>query len=166
MTSTPHVEVQFGNNALPSPPPEQLASWATQAARAAGGCSGELTIRVISSEESRALNLDYRGKDKPTNVLSFPFEMPEGLPADLLPPVVGDIAICAEIVAGEADEQEKAPDAHWAHMVTHGVLHLLGYDHVEEADAARMERLETDILARMGYPDPYQGNLDTITIAD
>lgn len=162
MTPTPQVEVQFGDDALSSPPAGQLADWATRAARAAGGCAGELTIRVVSSEESRALNLDYRGKDKPTNVLSFPFEMPAGVPAELLPPVVGDIAICAEIVAREAAEQEKAPEAHWAHMVIHGVLHLLGHDHIEPADAVRMEQLETDILAGLGYPAPYPENLDTI----
>src|SRR5690606_20131870 len=92
----------------------------------------ELTIRIVDEEESRILNRDYRGKDKPTNVLSFPFEAPPGLDAW---PLLGDLVICAPVVAREAVEQGKPLMAHWAHMVVHGVLHLLGYDHEEDEDA-------------------------------
>ena len=112
----------------------------------------ELKIRIVDSEEIQALNRDYRGKDKPTNVLSFPFESPPGIELSLL----GDIIICAEVVLNEAEEQNKAIEAHWAHMVIHGVLHLLGYDHIEDVEAEEMEGLEITILTGLGYTNPYQ----------
>ncbi|MBA3981050.1 MAG: rRNA maturation RNase YbeY, partial [Alcanivorax sp.] len=105
---------------------------------------------------SQALNHDYRGKDAPTNVLSFPFEMPEGLTLSGDELILGDIALCADVIAREATEQGKPAAHHWAHMVVHGVLHLLGYDHVADDDAADMEALEVTILAGLGIPDPYQ----------
>lgn len=137
------------------PDAERLADWARTAADAAGGAAGDLAIRVVDEDESRLLNRDYRGRDRPTNVLSFPFEMPAGVPLDELDPVLGDLVICAPVVNREAAEQGKSRDAHWAHMVTHGVLHLLDYDHVEEAEAARMEALESEILVRQGFADPW-----------
>ncbi len=109
-------------------------------------------VRVVAPDESRRLNRDYRGKDRPTNVLSFPFEVPAEIPSDHL----GDLVICAEVVAGEAAAQGKAPLDHWAHMLIHGVLHLLGYDHVEPDEAEVMEALETRLLARLGIADPYR----------
>ena len=111
---------------------------------------GEVCVRVVDETESRTLNRRYRGKDKPTNVLSFPadIELPEGR-------VWGDIVICAPVVAAEAEAQGKALEAHFAHMVVHGVLHLLGYDHESGADAETMESLETEILGRFGIGDPY-----------
>ncbi|MBF4243964.1 rRNA maturation RNase YbeY [Vibrio anguillarum] len=111
----------------------------------------EVTVRIVDSEESQQLNRDYRGKDKPTNVLSFPFEMPPGIELDLL----GDLVICRQVVEQEADEQQKPLMAHWAHMVVHGSLHLLGYDHIDDDEAEEMESLETEILQKMGFEDPY-----------
>ena len=111
----------------------------------------ELTIRIVDEQESRQLNHDYRGKEKPTNVLSFPFEAPPGIELDLL----GDLIICRQVVEREAIEQNKPLMAHWAHMVVHGSLHLLGYDHIDDDDAEEMESLETEIMQSMGFNDPY-----------
>lgn len=111
----------------------------------------EVTIRIVDEEESHHLNLTYRGKDKPTNVLSFPFEAPPEVELSLL----GDLIICRQVVEQEAIEQQKSAEEHWAHMVVHGCLHLLGYDHIEDEEAEEMEGLETEILAELGYADPY-----------
>lgn len=113
---------------------------------------GEVCICIVSPEESQQLNNDYRGKDKPTNVLSFPFEAPPEVPVSLL----GDLAICADVVASEAQEQGKPLRNHWAHMTIHGVLHLIGYDHIKDADAEAMEALEVEILASLDIPNPYE----------
>lgn len=111
----------------------------------------EVTVRLVDEAESNELNLTYRGKDKPTNVLSFPFEAPPGIEL----PLLGDLVICRQVVEQEAKEQEKPLDAHWAHMVIHGSLHLLGYDHIEDDEAEEMEALETEIMLALGYADPY-----------
>jgi probable rRNA maturation factor len=111
----------------------------------------EVTIRLVEVRESQSLNLQYRKKDKPTNVLSFPFEVPEGIELDLL----GDLVICAEVVAQEANVQHKTFDNHWAHMVIHGCLHLLGYDHIDDVEATEMEALETKLLKSLEISDPY-----------
>ena len=111
----------------------------------------ELTIRFVDDAESQALNRDYRGSDRPTNVLSFPFECPPSVPLSLL----GDLVICHPVVVAEAAEQDKALGDHYAHMVVHGTLHLLGHDHLEESEAEAMEALERDILAGLGITDPY-----------
>ncbi|MEZ9903508.1 rRNA maturation RNase YbeY [Vibrio breoganii] len=111
----------------------------------------ELTIRIVDSEESHQLNHDYRGKDKPTNVLSFPFETPPGVEINLL----GDLVICKQVVEDEAAAQQKPLTAHWAHMVVHGSLHLLGYDHIQDEEAEEMESLETEIMQGLGFDDPY-----------
>lgn len=111
----------------------------------------EVTIRIVDEAESHELNMTYRGKDKPTNVLSFPFEAPPGIEL----PLLGDLIICRQVVEQEASEQQKALLAHWAHMVIHGSLHLLGYDHIEDEEAEEMESLETEIMLALGYPDPY-----------
>ncbi len=112
----------------------------------------EITIRIVTPAESRRLNARYRGKDKPTNVLSFACETP----SQLRLPTLGDLVICAQVVKREAREQGKAWEAHWAHMTVHGVLHLLGYDHQKKNEAQRMEALEKMILAGLGHPDPYE----------
>lgn len=112
----------------------------------------ELTIRIVDRPESQVLNREYRGKDKPTNVLSFPAEIPDFVEL----PLLGDLVICAPVVEQEACDQQKPREAHWAHMVIHGVLHLLGYDHIEQAEAEAMEALETDLLAQLGFASPYE----------
>jgi probable rRNA maturation factor len=159
MTPTPVVEVQ---TALPTgdlPTEEQFRHWATAATDIIGGARGEITIRVVDEAESQALNHDYRGKHYPTNVLSFPFELPEGMPeemsAELGDGIIGDLAICAPVVIREAHEQGKLTEAHWAHMVVHGVLHLLGHDHIDDEGADIMEALEVRVLSDLGYPNPY-----------
>ena len=115
------------------------------------GKEAEVCIRIVENDEMIALNHQYRGKNKTTNVLSFPTDFPEELEL----PLLGDVIICADVVAREAMEQGKTPEAHWAHMVVHGMLHLLGYDHIEDTEANVMEKLETDILLRLHYPAPY-----------
>lgn len=119
--------------------------------------SVELTIRIVSSEESQALNRDYRSKDKPTNVLSFEFEQPPGLvEMGESIPYLGDLVICADVVAQEALQQNKSLESHWAHMIVHGALHLQGYDHINEQEALEMEALEVKIMVGLGYANPYE----------
>jgi probable rRNA maturation factor len=133
------------------PAAAKLREWAR---RALGNkAQGELTLRVVSTAESATLNAQYRGKKGPTNVLSFSAEVPAGVAGEVLP--LGDVVICAEIVAREAREQGKSLDAHWAHMVVHGALHLQGHDHEKSKDAKVMEARERSLLAEMGFPDPY-----------
>ncbi|WP_434926966.1 rRNA maturation RNase YbeY [Shewanella sp. HL-SH8] len=112
----------------------------------------ELTIRLVEVSESQHLNHTYRGKDKPTNVLSFPFEAP----AEIDLPLLGDLIICVDVVEKEAQQQDKSLEAHWAHMVIHGCLHLLGYDHIIDEEAEEMESLETQLLEHLGFTDPYK----------
>jgi len=115
----------------------------------------DLAIRIVGTKEGRALNRHYRGKDSATNVLSFPAEMPEGLPEDMKMPLLGDIVLCAPVIAKEAREQKKLLTSHYAHMTVHGALHLLGWDHDDDREAECMERLEREILAELGIADPY-----------
>ena len=115
----------------------------------------DLAIRIVGQDEGRALNRHYRGKDYATNVLSFPAERPEGLPEGIKFPLLGDLVICAAVVAREAHEQNKPLVAHYAHLTVHGALHLLGWDHEDDRDAECMEQLERDILATLGVADPY-----------
>lgn len=129
---------------------EQFTLWATQAVRAEN-VELEITIRIVDEAESHELNLTYRGKDRPTNILSFPFECPEEVEL----PLLGDLVICRQVVEKEAVEQGKPLLAHWAHMVVHGSLHLLGYDHIEDDEAEEMEALETRIMQGLGFDDPY-----------
>ncbi len=136
------VALQYRTRRPWAPAPATLRRWARLAA---GARAGELGIRVVDSRESRALNERWRGRAMPTNVLSFP-----GAGAQ-----IGDIVVCAPVVAREAREQGKALRAHWAHMVVHGTLHLLGFDHQRARDARRMETRERTLLARLGFADPY-----------
>ncbi len=137
-----------------------LRQWATAAlGRTAAGA--EIALRVVGAAESRRLNHRYRDQDKPTNVLSFPVPaLPSAGPAagrtqpEARP--LGDLVICAAVLAREAREQAKPLRAHWAHLVVHGTLHLAGYDHVRDADAQRMERREVQVLRRLGFPNPYR----------
>jgi len=114
-----------------------------------------LAIRIVDSKEGRALNRHYRGKDYATNVLSFPAELPEGLPAKVQLPLLGDLVLCAPVIAREAREQRKPLVAHYAHLTVHGALHLLGWNHEDEREADCMEQLEREILAGLGIADPY-----------
>lgn len=125
--------------------------WCELALRQRSGDS-ELTIRLVDEEEGRELNRTWRHKDYATNVLSFPVELPPGVRS----PLIGDIVICAPVVAREAAEQDKRLRDHYAHLTVHGVLHLLGHDHENDADAERMEKLEVRILAGLGIADPYR----------
>ena len=115
----------------------------------------DLAVRLVDAREGRALNKHYRGKDYATNVLSFPAELPEGLPKGVKLPLLGDLVICAPVVAREAKEQGKALAAHYAHLTVHGTLHLLGWDHEDDKEADAMEQLEREILAELGVEDPY-----------
>ncbi|MGQ7261672.1 rRNA maturation RNase YbeY [Vreelandella sp. V005] len=114
----------------------------------------EVTIRFVDEDESQTLNRDYRGKDKTTNVLSFPFESPPGIEL----PLLGDLVICHAVVAQEASEQGKPLEHHYAHMVVHGILHLMGYDHIDDQEAEEMEQFERELLAELNIPDPYAGS--------
>jgi probable rRNA maturation factor len=116
----------------------------------------DLAIRLVDDKEGRALNHHYRGKDYATNVLSFPAELPEGLPKGVKLPLLGDLVLCAPVVAREAKGQGKPLNAHYAHLTVHGCLHLLGWDHEDAQEAEAMEQLEREILAGLGLPDPYQ----------
>ncbi|XAW90128.1 rRNA maturation RNase YbeY [Vibrio sp. CDRSL-10 TSBA] len=132
------------------PSSDDFATW-LRAAVTPFQPQAEVTVRIVDEQESHQLNFEYRGKDKSTNVLSFPFEVPPGIEMDLL----GDLVICRQVVEREAEEQNKPLLAHWAHMVVHGSLHLLGYDHIEDDEAEEMESLETEIMQKMGFEDPY-----------
>jgi probable rRNA maturation factor len=152
------IEVQYATTRAGIPHAASLRSWAQAALAHARtrrrGRVQSVTLRIVATAEGRRLNRAWRGKDKPTNVLSFPSGQtlaPGGEPESL-----GDIVICAPVIHREAAEQGKAARAHWAHMVVHGILHLLGYDHESELDAVIMEALERKLLARAGFPDPYQ----------
>jgi probable rRNA maturation factor len=132
------------------PDDESFRRWITSALRQYPK-PVELVIRLVDETESQQLNLVYRGRERPTNVLSFPFEAPPEVPT----PLLGDLVICVPLVAREAQEQGKALEAHWAHMVIHGLLHLLGYDHQTEEEALLMESRERELLQQLHFPDPY-----------
>lgn len=135
---------------LDYPSDTQMREWIESAYLA--GDESYVGLKIVDEIESQQLNTEFRGKDKPTNVLSFPMQMPEGVEL----PILGDLALCAAVVSREAEQQGKTLHAHWAHMLVHGVLHLQGYDHIGDAEAEEMEALEREILAKLGYPDPYQ----------
>jgi len=149
--TTAVIDYQVATLAPQLPSPEELERWVNAVLKRHADAGHELTIRVVDADESQALNRDYRGKDKPTNVLSFPFEAPPGI--DL--PLLGDLVICHAVVAQEAQQQHKPLIQHYAHMVIHGTLHLLGYDHIEDDEAEAMEQLERTLLAEFDIPDPY-----------
>lgn len=109
------------------------------------------SLQIVTAGEMQQLNNDYRGKDRPTNVLSFPMTVPAEVGINLL----GDIAACAEVIAHEAEQQGKTLDAHWAHMIVHGMLHLQGYDHIDDAEAEEMEGLEIKLMQQLGFENPY-----------
>ncbi|MEM9302044.1 MAG: rRNA maturation RNase YbeY [Pseudomonadota bacterium] len=132
------------------PEPASIEAWA---AAGAEGLAAHVDVRVVDAEEMQSLNRDFRGKDRPTNVLSFPADADLPLPG---PPLLGDIALCAPVIAREAAEQGKPPEDHWAHLVIHGILHLRGFDHISDSEAEEMESLERCLLEKLGIPDPYR----------
>lgn len=145
------VDLQLACSNKAVPEKNDFKRWA-QAALSPYQKPFELTIRLVNIDESRQLNHQYRDKDKATNVLSFPFEVPDGIELDLL----GDLVICVEVVEQEALEQNKNVNDHWAHMVVHGCLHLLGFDHIDDDEAEEMEALETKIITGLGLAAPYE----------
>ena len=144
------LDLQQASSASDLPTEAELLRY-LQAAVSPFQADAEVTIRMVDKTESQQLNFDYREKDKPTNVLSFPFQCPPGIEL----PLLGDLVICAQVVAREAQEQQKTLQAHWAHMVVHGSLHLLGFDHINDADAEEMEAEEIQILQELGFANPY-----------
>lgn len=163
------LDLQKASDAEGLPTRIDLERWIRAALAAGGrrpGSTTELTLRIVDADEGASLNERFRGREGPTNVLSFPFEAPPAI-AELdasvsnIVQLIGDLVICAPVVEQEAREQHKAREAHWAHMVVHGVLHLLGHDHVIADEATRMEALETAILGGLGFPPPYEVPTDT-----
>lgn len=151
------LDLQIASSATVLPSHADFLTWCGLALRQRTAPS-ELTIRLVDSAEGLELNSTWRGKDYPTNVLSFPADIPEGL-LDIA--LLGDLVICVPVVEQEAAEQGKTLTAHWAHLVMHGCLHLLGYDHIDDAEAEEMEALERQLLAEIGHPDPYRDNQET-----
>ena len=134
------------------PAPASFRRWVEAALKGARRRKAtEMAIRIVDAEEGQALNLQYRGRDYATNVLSFEADLPPGVNL----PIIGDLVICAPVVAREAADQGKKANDHWAHLTIHGTLHLLGYDHIVDAEAEAMEALETRVLAGLGITDPY-----------
>lgn len=144
------VGVSYGLPRKGLPAAASFRKWAAAAARGRIR-KADLAIRLVDEKEGRSLNRHYRGKDYATNVLSFPADLPEGVGL----PLLGDLVICAPVVAREAAEQGKPLAAHYAHLTVHGVLHLLGLDHEDEREAEAMERIEREVMAALGFPDPY-----------
>ena len=136
---------------VPCPAKNEIKSWA-KATLNQQNTSGSLVVRIVDEAEMISLNHQYRKKEKPTNVLSFRCDLPTHIRGDIL----GDIVICASVVAREALAQDKTAQEHWAHMVVHGVLHLLGFDHENEQDATKMENHEITILSELGFANPYR----------
>ncbi|VAW68605.1 Metal-dependent hydrolase YbeY, involved in rRNA and/or ribosome maturation and assembly [hydrothermal vent metagenome] len=183
-----HMDIQFADDLgenlsmespalVEEPPPRDLlCGWAQAAWQGEAQAEPVISLRIVSADESQQLNRDYRGADKATNVLSFPMQMHALNGAELsvdpnLSPtqqneeythmaqmLLGDLVICAEVVAQQARQQGKSQQAHWAHMVVHGMLHLQGFDHIEDDEAEKMEQLETRIMLQLGFADPYQIN--------
>lgn len=155
------VDVQNACDDDTAPETPMVESWIARAVAAAGvGSEFEVSVRIVDADEIRALNSGYRSKDKPTNVLSFPAGKVAGLPADI-PVLLGDVVVCASVVRDEAEAQGKAVEDHWAHMLVHGTLHLLGFDHETDSEAAEMEALETRILSEHGLAAPYGASGET-----
>ena len=148
--AAPAIEVQYAVAGDSLPSADAIRGWIAHALQG-GRDDVELVVRIVDEAEMTALNQRYRGKSGVTNVLSFPYDPLPGVPSGLL----GDVVVCAPVVAEEAIRQGKSPEAHWAHLVMHGVLHLRGYDHHHDRDARRMEALEARLLAGLGFADPY-----------
>ena len=149
------LEIQRATTAVNTPDDDQFQLW-VETALVGRFNDFTLAIRIVDDQEGQRLNRQYRNKDYATNVLSFPADLPESLPAEIRQPQLGDLVICAPVVAREATEQHRPETDHWTHLTIHGVLHLLGYNHEEGGEATVMESLETEILTGLGISDPYQ----------
>jgi len=149
-----HIDVQYAMTGGGIPTAGTIRAYVRHALQEAAAVDAELTVRIVDEAEITALNSEYRGKSGATNVLSFPYESMPGVDSAL----IGDVVICAPVVAAEAIAQDKSLEAHWAHIVIHGVLHLLGHDHRAETEALAMEDLERRLLNGLGYADPYQSS--------
>ena len=147
------LSVQYACNREGVPSRVDFRRWL----RAAEPGAARITVRIVDEDEGRELNRDYRGKDYATNVLTFAYDEGEDMPLPDGLPLMGDLVLCRQVVEREAAEQGKALDAHYAHLSVHGMLHLQGFDHIEDAEAEEMEAREREILAGLGYPDPYAG---------
>lgn len=145
------IDIQMACPSEDAPDEDSIKRWASAAIRDERD-NPELSLRIVDEIESADFNQQYRGKTGATNVLSFPFDAvtPEPLP------ILGDLVVCAPVVNREANEQQKTTEAHWAHIIIHGVLHLLGYDHLDDKDAEQMEGLETAIMLELNFPAPYE----------
>ena len=154
-----HIDLQKATEAQIPVSDECLISWA-KLPLLSHKKSAELTLRLVEAEEITELNHNYRKQNKATNVLAFPTLLPEGI--ELEYPLLGDVIICPSVLQAESLEQGTALDAHWAHIVIHGVLHLLGYDHIKESDAELMQELEITLLAKLGFDNPYQREGDHV----
>ena len=152
------VDVQVASDAAGLPSIDAVRGWVERTVRATDSAgNAEVSVRIVDEAEMQALNREYRDQDKPTNVLAFPAgDAGFALPGDI--PLLGDVVVCAGVVAREADQQGKPLEHHWAHMLVHGTLHLLGYDHVGDEQAEAMEALERRILDEFGIADPYAGS--------
>ena len=151
------VNIQLVDGSAKTPDAQQIRGWVAAVFSALGRSPLALTVRVVGEEEMAKLNQRYRGRNQPTNVLSFPIEPLPGICTDLL----GDIIVCGPVVDREAAVQHKPPVGHWAHMVVHGMLHLFGYDHEGDQEATAMETLEKSVLEELGFSDPYQVETDS-----
>ncbi|NOT10737.1 MAG: rRNA maturation RNase YbeY [Methylococcaceae bacterium] len=149
-----HIEIQAVVDSIGQPNPQQIRAW-VDAALEGLHQDKEIVVRIVDETESAGLNEHYRHKWGPTNILSFPFEAPEGVPEMALN-LLGDLVICAPVVEKEALEQRKSLEHHWAHIIIHGVLHLLGYDHIDDNEAELMESKEITILKQLHINNPYQ----------
>ncbi|HOY24289.1 MAG TPA: rRNA maturation RNase YbeY [Cellvibrio sp.] len=145
------IDVEVNSSSTKIPSIENIEIWIRAALQSDELNQAEVSVYIVDEAESQELNAQYRGKDKPTNVLSFPADIPDEVGV----PLLGDLVICAPVVEREAQEQGKTLDAHWAHMLVHGTLHLLGYDHVEDDEADVMEALETRLITQLNFPAPY-----------
>jgi probable rRNA maturation factor len=141
------LDLQIASSAARAPTSAQFRRWAI----AALDKPAEITVRIVNTAEARRLNRRYRGDDHATNVLSFPYALSPGL-------VQGDVVLCAPLIAREAHDQDKALEAHFAHLTVHAMLHLQGHDHARRREAERMEALESKLLTKLGYPDPYEAS--------
>lgn len=154
---TYHIDIQHACAGSVPVTDEMITQWAT-AALIRHKNAAELTIRLVNPEEITSLNSTYRKKSKATNVLAFPSTLPEEIMQEY--PLLGDIIICPLVLKGESEALNKPIEAHWAHIVIHGVLHLLGYDHIEDQAAEVMQILETQLLSKFGYEDPYYTSVE------